>query len=394
MSRHISTLTIAATQNKSLGNVLCISNENANLETVCEDLNIFSVFSFDMEHIVKRLLSNEKPDLILFELNEQTLSLFTQLRQLMLTNADLSEIPFVLLSPYPSLKWIEVAKEYKVNDFFLLPLADKYIRQRLDGLVGHIKQRKQEDRFIQWKLPKWKRMMDIAAASVLILMLSPLLLVVALLIKLESKGPVVYVSQRVGQGFRTFSFLKFRSMDMNADQQIDELKDKNQYGLGADQEDDQLVLRTKPDVKESYTVLVQNDGYIFEEKELLTTSKSTFFKMKDDPRITRIGRFIRNTSIDELPQLFNVLKGDLSLVGNRPLPLYEAEQLTADDYVLRFAAPAGITGLWQVSKRGQKDMSEEERKQLDMKYALEYDFWMDMEILWKTLPAAVQQESV
>ena len=84
----------------------------------------------------------------------------------------------------------------------------------------------------------------------------------------------------------------------------------------------------------------------------------------------------------------------MSLVGNRPLPLYEAEQLTEDHAILRFAAPAGITGLWQVSKRGKGNMSEEERKQLDIRYALEYNFWMDLKILWKTLPAAVQEESV
>ncbi len=393
MSTHLSTLTIA-TLDKSLGDVLCISDKETNLKKVCEDLNIFSVFSFDMEHIVKCLLSNDKPDLILFELNEQTFPIFTELRQLMLANEDLSLIPFVLFSPYPSLKWQDMAKKYKVNDFFLLPLADRYIHQRLHGLVGRINTKKKADRTISWKLPLWKRLMDIVGASILILMLSPLLLIIALLIKLESKGPVIYVSQRVGQGFTVFPFLKFRSMSMDADQQIDQLKDNNQYASDTKKATEELVLRSKPNVDESYTVLVKNDGYIFEEKELLANSKSTFFKMKDDPRITRIGRFIRNTSMDELPQLFNVLKGDLSLVGNRPLPLYEAEQLTADDYVLRFAAPAGITGLWQVSKRGKEDMSEEERKQLDMKYALEYNFWMDMEILWKTLPAAVQHESV
>lgn len=393
MSTQLSTLTIA-TLDKSLGDVLCISNEETNLKKVCEDLTFFSFFSFDMEHIVKYLLSNDKPDLILFELNEQTLPVFTKLRQLMLANEDLSLIPFVLLSSYPSLKWLNMAKKYKVNDFFLLPLSGQYIHQRLDGLVNHANKDKQGNRSINWKLPRWKRFIDIVGASILILMLSPLLLIVALLIKLESKGPVVYVSQRVGQGFTVFAFLKFRSMSMDADQQIDQLKDENQYTSDTKKENKELILRSKPDVDESYTVLVENDGYIFEEKELLTSPKSTFFKMKDDPRITRIGRFIRNTSIDELPQLFNVLKGDLSLVGNRPLPLYEAEQLTADDYVLRFAAPAGITGLWQVNKRGKEDMSEEERKQLDMKYALEYDFWMDLEILWKTLPAAVQHESV
>jgi lipopolysaccharide/colanic/teichoic acid biosynthesis glycosyltransferase len=117
-----------------------------------------------------------------------------------------------------------------------------------------------------------------------------------------------------------------------------------------------------------------------------------FFKLKNDPRITRFGKFIRNTSIDELPQLFNVLKGDMSLVGNRPLPLYEAATLTTNEYVERFTATAGITGLWQISKRGKAEMSAQERISLDITYArkenLLYDFW----IMAKT-PAALFQKS-
>ncbi|MFX4489871.1 sugar transferase, partial [Acinetobacter baumannii] len=92
------------------------------------------------------------------------------------------------------------------------------------------------------------------------------------------------------------------------------------------------------------------------------------------PRITKVGKFIRNTSIDELPQLWNVIIGDMSIVGNRPLPLYEAEKLTTDKYAMRFMAPAGITGLWQVEKRGKGEMSEEERLMLDNKYAENHSF--------------------
>lgn len=125
-------------------------------------------------------------------------------------------------------------------------------------------------------------------------------------------------------------------------------------------------------------------------------NKAAFMKFGNDPRITRIGGFLRNTSIDELPQLINIFRGDMSLVGNRPLPLYEAEKLTSDEYILRFAGPAGLTGLWQVTKRGKgkQDMSEEERMQLDIEYARNFSFAMDMKIIFKTFPALFQSENV
>ena len=117
--------------------------------------------------------------------------------------------------------------------------------------------------------------------------------------------------------------------------------------------------------------------------------------LPDEKRLTKIGKFIRSTSIDELPQLINVLKGDMSIVGNRPLPLYEAELLTSDAYIDRFMAPSGLTGLWQVEKRGGAGkMSAEERKQLDIKYAQEFCFRLDMKILLKTFTAFVQKENV
>lgn len=120
----------------------------------------------------------------------------------------------------------------------------------------------------------------------------------------------------------------------------------------------------------------------------------SFVKINNDPRITTIGKFIRNTSLDELPQLINVLKGDMSVVGNRPLPLYEAVQLTRDEWAMRFLAPAGITGLWQVSKRGKADMSALERIQLDNEYAQKGNFWFDLKIILQTLPAMRQKETV
>lgn len=134
------------------------------------------------------------------------------------------------------------------------------------------------------------------------------------------------------------------------------------------------------------------ENYYFYLQEL--EKQGIFFKAKDDPRISRVGKFLRNSSIDELPQLINILRGDMSLVGNRPLPLYEAEKLTTDSRAFRFLAPAGLTGLWQVTKRGKKDMSEEERIALDNNYALNYSLWLDIKIILKTFPALLQSENV
>jgi len=161
----------------------------------------------------------------------------------------------------------------------------------------------------------FKRIFDIVVSSILILLALPVFLLIALAIRLESRGPVFYTAYRAGRGYRIFKFFKFRTMHVGADQKIEELFDLNQYK---------------------------------------GESGPVFFKADNDPRITRVGAFLRNSSLDELPQFLNVLKGDMSLVGNRPLPLYEAAALTTDQWAERFMAPAGITGLWQIKKRGKK----------------------------------------
>lgn len=206
----------------------------------------------------------------------------------------------------------------------------------------------------QYKVPFLKRLLDLAISLTALFFLSPLLLVIAILIKLDSKGPVFYTSKRVGTGYKIFDFYKFRSMRVNADKEVEKLKatTANQYG------------------------------------------DSAFFKMKDDPRVTKLGNFLRNSSIDELPQLFNVIKGDMSIVGNRPLPLYEAEQLTTNEWSMRFLGPAGITGLWQIIKRGKSDMSDRERKKLDNFYNKKFSVWLDLKIVLMTIPVLLQKEKV
>lgn len=366
--------------------------EPAKLEKRLGQLDIRTHFSGDVSVLKSQLMNIHRlPEVFVFELNEHTLADLQSLRYWMMQTPRLAGIPFVVISPYPSIRWRKICRQMLVTDYILFPQGGTQLKARLQQLV--LQPVAAQPLEVNWHLPRWKRAMDIAGAVTLLLLLSPVLASIALLIKLESPGPIFYVSKRAGQGFRVFDFIKFRSMRQDADQFVDQLMGQNQYACAAPAVPAD-VLRAKPQV-EDCTVLFQDNGYVFEEELAQDTSATnTFFKVKNDPRITRIGAFLRNTSLDELPQLFNVLRGDMSLVGNRPLPLYEAEQLTDDASVIRFAAPAGITGLWQVSKRGKGDMSEEERKQLDIQYALHYTLGLDVAILWKTLPAAIQEEQV
>ena len=251
-----------------------------------------------------------------------------------------------------------------------------------------------------YKPPVWKRSFDIIVSVITIIILFPFLLLLAALIKIESKGPVIYVSKRVGSNYKVFDFYKFRSMYIDADKRLKEFINLNQYKDFEDFADFDYENSNKipffdkfmSDIYVSDQEIVPESVYLREKK---IRQKNNFVKYVNDPRITKVGRFLRKFSLDELPQLINILKGDMSFVGNRPLPLYEAEQLTTDEYIDRFFAPAGLTGIWQVEKRGiSGSLSPEERKQLDIYYAHNYNFWMDIKILFKTLTAFIQKENV
>lgn len=247
-----------------------------------------------------------------------------------------------------------------------------------------------------FKMPLWKRTFDIVCSLAAIIILSPLLIVTWLAIRLESKGDAVYRSKRVGSNYQIFDFYKFRSMYSDADKRLAEFKKLNQY---AQEELTEQESKTSSTRLHKADVVLFADDAITSEKEYIAAKKqersNAFVKFENDPRITKIGKIIRKYSIDELPQLFNILKGDMSVVGNRPLPLYEAELLTSDEYIHRFMAPAGLTGLWQVEKRGEAGkLSAEERKMLDIRYANEFSFLMDVKIIFKTFTAFIQKENV
>lgn len=275
------------------------------------------------------------------------------------------EIPFILYSLKFDANAKEKAIQLKIDDYLFGAFTESLLKRlRFIKKIKAYKNKRQEKPYEATKvrpmqsvkLWRMKRFSDIVLSLLALIVLSPILLVIAILIKLESKGPIFYISKRAGSGYKIFDFYKFRSMRSGAERELKDLSHLNQYSeIGGD---------------------------------------AVFFKIKDDPRVTPFGQFLRNTSLDELPQLINVLKGDMSLVGNRPLPLYEAERLTKDQIAWRFLAPAGITGLWQVTKRGQKDMSLDERIHLDMEYAMKNSFLMDMKIIFSTFPALFQKEKV
>lgn len=185
-----------------------------------------------------------------------------------------------------------------------------------------------------------KRAFDVAASLSGVILLLPVLIITAILIKVESKGPVLFTQERNGYKGRIFKMYKFRSMVPNAEQLLKSLESRNE-------------------------------------------ASGHMFKIKNDPRVTRIGKIIRKTSIDELPQLFNVLKGDMSIVGPRPPIVKEVVKYDAW-HTLRLSVKPGLTGLWQIS--GRSNVGFEEMARLDLKYIRERNFWNDIRIILKTIP--------
>jgi exopolysaccharide biosynthesis polyprenyl glycosylphosphotransferase len=190
-----------------------------------------------------------------------------------------------------------------------------------------------------------KRLLDMCGSAVLLLVLAPIFVVVALLIKFDSPGPVFFRQERVGLNKRRFRLFKFRTMTEGADKLQQRLEHLNEA-----------------------------DGPVF--------------KIKDDPRITRIGKFLRRFSIDELPQLFNVLKGDMSLVGPRPLPVRDIERIDTQWHKRRLSVRPGVTCLWQVN--GRSDVSFDGWVRMDLEYIDKWSLGLDMKILVKTIPAVLK----
>ena len=293
-----------------------------------------------------------------------------------------------------------------ITDVFVFPLNTGKLETRVNFILDNWNDLQKEFKGNErpsYKTPIGKRLFDLLFSGFTLLFLAPIFLLIALLVKIESPGPAFYYSFRVGTGYRVFKFYKFRSMFIDADQKLKDLKHLNQYddaNLSPESESNNATALCTDCLRHNgcqFPMYADNNSVMCEKtynSTKILNRASAFVKIKNDPRVTRIGGFLRNSSLDELPQLWNVFIGHMSLVGNRPLPLYEAEKLTTDKYALRFNAPAGITGLWQVEKRGKEGMSEEERLFLDNSYAMNHSFRNDIIVLLKTIPALLQKENV
>lgn len=319
-------------------------------------------------------------------------------------------VPYILLVNEKRPEIIKTAIKQGVSDVYAKPINAETLMNRINFLKVlqvHMRFNKPEKskNIKVYTTPFFKRSFDIVFASLALLCLSPLLIVFLIAIRLESKGKVYYISKRVGTGYRIFNFLKLRSMYPDADKRLKELEHLNQY-QNEEQEEEGKIAAELENIEskdlDGATILFGDEEQVEETTHIQKRKQKqdkAFVKFENDPRITKVGHIIRKLSIDELPQLINVIKGDMSIVGNRPLPLYEAEMLTTDEWTDRFNGPAGITGLWQVEARGKSSkMSPEERKGLDNTYVeianSKYSFWKDIWIILRTIPAVFQKENV
>jgi exopolysaccharide biosynthesis polyprenyl glycosylphosphotransferase len=241
-----------------------------------------------------------------------------------------------------------VAKGCEEQGIIVRYLSDmlnlKLAHSRTDNLEGEAVVSHYTGSMGGWQL-LIKRFIDITISSFLLILLALLFVFVAVLIKITSPGPVLFIQERVGLNKRRFRLFKFRTMVKDAEKKQAELEDLNEV-MGA------------------------------------------AFKIKNDPRITQIGSFLRKTSIDELPQLINVFKGDMSLVGPRPLPVRDYNGFDQDWHRRRFSVRPGITCLWQVD--GRSDIAFDKWMELDMEYIDRWSLWLDFKILTKTIPAVLQ----
>jgi len=276
------------------------------------------------------------------------------------------KVPFILLDDEKNEETASQARGKGIKDFYIKPitaevLISRIIALRKDKLPYQNRLVSEMNAFKPYQPTFLKRTFDLVTASIGLIIFSPILLISAIAIRFESKGSVFYTSKRVGAGFKVFNFYKLRSMYITPDKRLKDLTHLNEYS----NENQDSKPAAHPD---------HLGNPVFH----------------TDPRITKVGHFIRHLNIDEIPQFYNVIKGDMSVVGNRPLPIYEAELLTTSDWADRFHSPAGITGIWKaVTRRKLRSMSHEERNRLQNQYSKiansSVSFWKDIWIIIRTI---------
>ena len=287
--------------------------------------------------------------------------------------------------------------KYETNPESLQALST-FLKHRKDQKIQALQLKTQN--LNAFRLPLWKRAFDIVFSGMALLCLSPLLILTALAIRLESKGPIIYKSKRVGSNYLIFDFLKFRSMYTDADKHLKDFNTLNQYQQEEEQEEDiwgeEQETEEIQKVDEEEILLISDDFVISEEDYIHKKSKeksNAFVKLENDPRITKIGRFIRKYSIDELPQLFNILKGDMSLVGPRPErpELIKEYSQEMPEFVFRMRVKAGLTGYAQVY--GKYNTTPYDKLQMDLMYIAHPSIIEDLKIIFATVKILFMPES-
>lgn len=260
-----------------------------------------------------------------------------------LSKKKFQKTPFFLVTSNLDMNICKLALRAGITDIFKTPITIPKLETRINFMIDNwsdLNITSKGGKKKSYTVPFATRIFDLIVATFCLLIFLPFFLIIYILIKLSSKGPAVYSSLKVGADYKIFKQYKFRVTTVDG-------------------------LSTPVDYESA------------------------------DAKMTGLGKFLKSTKIDEFPQLFNVLKGNMSIVGNSPLPLYEAEKLTTDKYILRFMAPAGITGSWQVEKRFNKGpISEESRWILDSNYAQNQSFMIDMQLFLRTFPALFKKGSI
>lgn len=392
--------TITSFQESGLFNIQVMPNGPSAIYWLTD--NNFRLFNFDKDAAEAPMYTEMKEiDAILCETKIPGMKGLAFHRKLRLHNI-YTKTPFILLGNCLEQKITEEAMESGVDDYYHCMYTPEKIYSRIHFLkkfraefVPTSMEHLIDQNLSAYKTPFLKRSFDILVASFALLLLLPILLITMLAIRLESRGKVYYFSKRVGANYRIFNFYKFRSMYPDADKRLKDVAHLNQYITDTVEETCSECAKLPEGSRCSPSVYYDGEEICERLANKRKSARKAFLKIVDDPRITKVGKVIRRTSIDELPQLFNVLKGDMSIVGNRPLPLNEAEALTKKKWSRRFKAPAGLTGLWQIKKRGKGGlMSEEERFTIDNYYAEHNSFWGDIGIILRTFGALFQKENV